>query len=84
MTTNLTDNPFPELTDEEITDIVNNLPTPTAESIAVYNAKMMFLHTLNKEANVFQDLIVEKTNLEESKVANRGKYMDTTFSTGKF
>ena len=77
-------NPFPELTNEEIDSIVNELPTPTPEAIALYNAKIEFMHSFNKEAGVFQDVIVEKTSAEEYETANGGKYMDTTYGTGKF
>ena len=77
-------NPFPELTNEEIDSIVNELPTPTPEAIALYNAKIEFMHSINKEAGVFQDVVVEKTSAEEYEAANGGKYMDTTYGTGKF
>ena len=77
-------NPFPELTNEEIDSIVNELPTPTPEAIALYNAKIEFMHSINKEAGVFQDVVVEKTRAEEYETANGGKYMDTTYGTGKF
>lgn len=77
-------NPFPELTNEEIDSIVNELPTPTPEAIALYNAKIEFMHSINKEVGVFQDVVIEKTSAEEYEVANGGKYMDTTYGTGKF
>jgi hypothetical protein len=77
-------NPFPELTNEELDAIVNELPTPTPEAIALYQAKIEFMHSINKEAGVFQDVVVEKTSAEEYEVANGGKYMDTTYGTGTF
>jgi len=77
-------NPFPELTNEELNAIVNELPTPTPEAIALYQAKIEFMHSINKEAGVFQDVVVEKTSAEEYEVANGGKYMDTTYGTGTF
>lgn len=77
-------NPFPELTNEEIDSIVNELPTPTPEAIALYNAKIEFMHSINKEVGVFQDVVIEKTSAEEYEIANGGKYMDTTYGTGTF
>ena len=77
-------NPFPELTNEELDAIVNELPTPTPESIALYQARIEFMHSINKEAGVFQDVVVEKTSAEEYEAANSGKYMDTTYGTGSF
>jgi len=77
-------NPFPELSNEEIDSIVNELPTPTPEAIALYNAKIEFMHSINKEAGVFQDVVIEKTSAEEYEIANGGKYMDTTYGTGTF
>lgn len=84
MNTNSDINPFPELSNEEIDSIVNELPTPTPEAIALYNAKIEFMHSINKEAGVFQDVVVEKTSAEEYEIANGGKYMDTTYGTGTF
>lgn len=77
-------NPFPALTDEELAAVVNELPTPTPEAIALYQARIEFMHSLNKEAGVFQDVVVEKTSAEEYEAANGGKYMDTTYGTGNF
>lgn len=77
-------NPFPELSNEEIDSIVNELPTPTPEAIALYNAKIEFMHSINKEVGVFQDVVIEKTSAEEYEIANGGKYMDTTYGTGTF
>ena len=77
-------NPFPELSNEEIDSIVNEPPTPTPEAIALYNAKIEFMHSINKEAGVFQDVVIEKTSAEEYEIANGGKYMDTTYGTGTF
>lgn len=84
MNTNSDINPFPELSNEEIDSIVNELPTPTPEAIALYNAKIEFMHSINKEAGVFQDVVIEKTSAEEYEIANGGKYMDTTYGTGTF
>lgn len=67
-------NPFPELTDEELDAVVNELPTPTPEAIALYNAKIEFLHTINKEVGVFQDVVVADET-DEIKLANSGKYV---------
>jgi len=77
-------NVFPELTNEELESIVSELPTPTPEAIALYNAKIEFMHAINKEAGVFQDVIIEKTSAEEYEAANGGKYMDTTYGIGRF
>ena len=77
-------NPFPELTNEELDAIVNELPTATSEAIALYQAKIEFMHSINKEVGIFQDVVVEKTSAEEYETANSGKYMDTTYGTGKF
>jgi len=68
-------NPFPELTDEELDAVVNELPTPTPEAIALYNAKIEFLHNLNKEVGVFQDVVVADET-DEIKLANSGKYVN--------
>ena len=68
---------FPEMTDEELDAIVNELPTPTPEAIALYNAKIEFLHAINKECGVFQDVEVPVTDTEEIKLANSGKYVDS-------
>jgi hypothetical protein len=56
-------NPFPELTNEELDAIVNEI---------------------NKEAGVFQDVVIEQTSADEYEIANKGKYMDTTYGTGSF
>ncbi len=77
-------NPFPELTNEELDAIVNELPTPTPEAIALYRAKIEFMHSINKEAGVFQDVVIEQTSADEYEIANKGKYMDTTYGTGTF
>ena len=77
-------NPFPALTDEELDAVVNELPTPTPEAIAIYRAKIEFLHQINKEANVFQDQVIDQTSAEEYELANKGKYSDTTYGTGTF
>jgi hypothetical protein len=77
-------NPFPELTNEELDAIVNELPTPTPEAIALYQAKIEFMHSINKEVGIFRDVVIEKTSAEEYETANSGKYMDTTYGTGKF
>jgi len=83
--TDITDfNPFPELTNEELDAIVNELPTATPEAIALYQAKIEFMHSINKEVGIFQDVVIEKTSAEEYEAANSGKYMDTTYGTGKF
>lgn len=66
-----------ELTDEELDAIVNELPTPTPEAIALYNAKIEFMHQINKEVGVFQDVEVEPEMTDEIKLANSGKYVDS-------
>lgn len=68
---------FPELTDAELDAIVNELPTPTPEAIALYNAKIEFLHAINKECGVFQDVEVGADESDELKLANNGKYVDS-------
>lgn len=68
---------FPELTDEELDAIVNELPTPTPEAIALYNAKIEFMHAINKECGVFQDVEVGTDESDELKLANNGKYVDS-------
>ena len=68
---------FPELTDAELDAIVNELPTPTPEAIALYNAKIEFMHTINKECGVFQDVEVGPDESDELKLANNGKYLDS-------
>ena len=68
---------FPELTDEELDAIVNELPTPTPEAIALYNAKIEFMHAINKECGVFQDVEVGPDESDELKLANNGKYLDS-------
>ena len=68
---------FPELTDAELDAIVNELPTPTPEAIALYNAKIEFLHAINKECGVFQDVEVTPDESDELKLANNGKYVDS-------
>lgn len=66
-----------EMTDEELDAIVNELPTPSPEAIALYNAKIEFMHQINKEAGVFQDVVVEPEMTDEIKLANSGKYVDS-------
>ena len=66
-----------ELTDEELDAIVNELPTATPEAIALYNAKIEFMHQINKEVGVFQDVEVEPEMTDEIKLANSGKYVDS-------
>lgn len=66
-----------EMTDEELDAIVNELPTPTPEAIALYNAKIEFMHQINKEVGVFQDVEVEPEMTDEIKLANSGKYVDS-------
>lgn len=66
-----------EMTDEELDAIVNELPTATPEAIALYNAKIEFMHQINKEAGVFQDVEVEPEMTDEIKLANSGKYVDS-------
>tara|TARA_R110000868_G_scaffold7148_2_gene39259 strand:- start:1246 stop:1485 length:240 start_codon:yes stop_codon:yes gene_type:complete len=66
-----------EMTDEELDAIVNELPTPTPEAIALYNAKIEFMHQINKEVGVFQDVVVEPEMTDEIKLANSGKYVDS-------
>lgn len=66
-----------EMTDEELDAIVNELPTPSPEAIALYNAKIEFMHQINKEAGVFQDVEIEPEMTDEIKLANSGKYVDT-------
>ena len=68
---------FPELTDAELDAIVNELPTPTPEAIALYNAKIEFMHAINKECGVFQDVEVGPDESDELKLANNGKYVDS-------
>ena len=66
-----------EMTDEELDAIVNELPTPSPEAIALYNAKIEFMHQINKEVGVFQDVVVEPEMTDEIKLANSGKYVDS-------
>lgn len=66
-----------EMTDEELDAIVNELPTATPEAIALYNAKIEFMHQINKEVGVFQDVEVEPEMTDEIKLANSGKYVDS-------
>ena len=68
---------FPELTDAELDAIVNELPTPTPEAIAIYNAKIEFMHAINKECGVFQDVEGGTDESDELKLANNGKYVDS-------
>lgn len=66
-----------EMTDEELDAIVNELPTPSPEAIALYNAKIEWMHQINKEVGVFQDVVVEPEMTDEIKLANSGKYVDS-------
>ena len=66
-----------EMTDEELDAIVAELPTATPEAIALYNAKIEFMHQINKEVGVFQDVEVEPEMTDEIKLANSGKYVDS-------
>ena len=65
--------------DDEIDAWLDSLPEPSEESNANYQRNLDLMLKINQEANVFQDIKVQ-SDTEGDKVANNGKYMESSYS----